>query len=281
MITNTFKIIAIFFVAASLALFAALVFGGNTMRAEAVSVNSIKANISEKRAHRDFREKFNNLPADVQKALCDIFPGGIAKALGICKDNSSSDDLVIRGVDISLITETSAKVTWNTNDPADSYVVYGVDNDFTDTDDFRAGTSADTKNHSVMLESLKAGKTYYLRVMSENDKGSVTSGTYKFVTKASADTSENPVISNIDVDLDIASGDITVAFITNEATKTEITYWKKSDEANKKTVVVSNEFKTSHTITLTDLESDTDYSFTLKATDAGGASGTVTSQILL
>jgi thiol-disulfide isomerase/thioredoxin len=77
----------------------------------------------------------------------------------------------ISGVNVSNITESSAIITWTTNEPATSQVTYGK------TETYDSTTSEDTNlstSHSVTLTGLDDDTTYNFRVMSKDAGGNET-----------------------------------------------------------------------------------------------------------
>ena len=71
----------------------------------------------------------------------------------------------ISGVNVSNITESSAIITWTTNEPATSQVQYGK------TETYDSSTTADTNlttNHNVTLTGLSDNTTYYFKVISKD-----------------------------------------------------------------------------------------------------------------
>jgi thiol-disulfide isomerase/thioredoxin len=88
----------------------------------------------------------------------------------------------ISGVNVSNITESSAIITWTTNEPATSQVTYGK------TETYDSTTSEDTNlstSHSVTLTGLDDGTTYNFQVISKDSSGNeATSANQTFDTPA-------------------------------------------------------------------------------------------------
>jgi peroxiredoxin len=89
----------------------------------------------------------------------------------------------ISGVNVSNITESSAIITWATNEPATSQVKYGK------TETYGSTTPLDknlTTNHNVTLTKLDSGTTYNFTIMSQdaagNEATSATNQTFKTLT---------------------------------------------------------------------------------------------------
>ncbi|UCH51972.1 MAG: redoxin domain-containing protein [Chloroflexota bacterium] len=86
----------------------------------------------------------------------------------------------ISGVNASSITESSATITWATDETATSQVEYG------ETEEYGSQTAEDTTlstSHSVTLTGLNEGTTYYYRAISKDSSGNVaTSANQTFET---------------------------------------------------------------------------------------------------
>lgn len=78
---------------------------------------------------------------------------------------------VISGVNVSGITETSAIITWITNEPATCQVEYGT----TETYGLMAtGNSSLSTTHSVILGRLNPDTTYYFKIISKDARGNIS-----------------------------------------------------------------------------------------------------------
>jgi hypothetical protein len=89
--------------------------------------------------------------------------------------------LKITSVEAKNITETGATITWSTDIPATSQVMYGK----TATCTLQTEESTTlTTSHSVKLEKLKKATVYYYRVESKDEGGTtVVSKDYSFTTQ--------------------------------------------------------------------------------------------------
>lgn len=88
-------------------------------------------------------------------------------------------DLIIGGVTVSDVGETSAVVSWTTNLPSDSWVEYGT------TVSYGQSTSVDSAlvlTHSVHIDGLTDGRVYHFRVHSASGDGTAESGDSTFET---------------------------------------------------------------------------------------------------
>ena len=85
---------------------------------------------------------------------------------------TSSGQLAISNIQISDLTQTSATITWTTNEPADSYVYHGSNVSALTAP--AANTSMNgrlTTAHRVILYNLFYNTTYYYKIRSTNAIG--------------------------------------------------------------------------------------------------------------
>lgn len=73
----------------------------------------------------------------------------------------------ISNVQVVDITESSVTVTWETDEDADSLVNYGAQPDY----GIVRIPETERREHSVTLDNLEPGRTYYFRVVSADDGG--------------------------------------------------------------------------------------------------------------
>lgn len=94
----------------------------------------------------------------------------------------------ISNVVVSDINETSAVVTWETDEEGDSLVNYGLKEDYGIVRD----PLGDKTEHRIVLEGLEPGRKYYFRVVSSDEEGNQgISAAYQLQTEGkSAQTGE-------------------------------------------------------------------------------------------
>jgi len=83
---------------------------------------------------------------------------------------AQSDDRVapiISEVMVASTTDSSVTVTWRTNERADSTINYGLQPDY----GIARVPVADKTAHSITLQNLEPGRTYYFRVVSSDEAG--------------------------------------------------------------------------------------------------------------
>jgi len=85
----------------------------------------------------------------------------------------------ITNLEIIDVSETSLTITWETDEDADSAINYGLQPDY----GIARIPVADRTEHSVTLDNLEPGRTYYFRVVSADEQGNQgISADYRIVT---------------------------------------------------------------------------------------------------
>jgi len=201
-----------------------------------------------------------------------ILPPGIAKKLG---EEIPGEDIippVISAVQVTNITETSAKITWTTNENADSKVWYDAVTPLVVTSTTPSVSSTElVLNHELTLTGLTANTTYYFIVSStdEADNNEI-SEEGKFSTDITP-----PVISTVTV-TDITQTSAKITWTTNENADSKVWYDTVTPLVVTSTtpVVSSSNLVLNHEITLSGLTTNTTYHFKAGSTDAANNSAT-------
>jgi hypothetical protein len=93
----------------------------------------------------------------------------------------------ISNVQISDVTDRSLKITWETNEEADSLVNYGLQPDY----GILRVPVADRTSHQMVLENLEPGRVYYFRVVSADEDGNQgISADYRVQTSGTAQSGD-------------------------------------------------------------------------------------------
>ena len=93
---------------------------------------------------------------------------------------------IISGVAVTLLTSSSATITWTTNEASDSQVEYGTTTAYGSVSPLDATA---VTSHSAALSGLQASTLYHLRVKSKDAAGNLaTSADIPFTTLAGPDT---------------------------------------------------------------------------------------------
>ncbi len=170
---------------------------------------------------------------------------------------------VISDVQATGITQTTATITWQTDEGATGQVEYGLDTNYGSSSPLNSNYNT---SHSHALSGLTAGTTYHYRVRSVDASGNASvSGDYTFTTLEPDVTP--PVITNINVTTTANSA--TITWETNEAANSQIKYGLNSNDYTDSTNV-DNDLVTSHSQTVTNLSANTTYYFRVKSADASG-----------
>jgi chitodextrinase len=107
---------------------------------------------------------------------------------------------VISNVQVSSVTTTSAIITWQTDEPADSVVAFGPSSAY---ENGSVSNSTLVTSHSVTLTNLVAGTQYHFQVRSADGSGNQASGGDLTLTTDSATSPPSGIVSdNFDGALD-------------------------------------------------------------------------------
>jgi len=171
---------------------------------------------------------------------------------------------VISNIAVTAISETSATITWTTDEISDSAVDF--DSDAAGTP--YAQTTTDPSqviSHSVVLTGLTVGTTYHFRVRSADPSGNESPSADQAFTII--DTS-SPIISNIVV-TNITQTTARVTWNTNESSDSKVEFGLTvSYDSN----LTDSTPTTAHTIDITGLSAATNYHFRVISKDAANNS---------
>ncbi len=173
---------------------------------------------------------------------------------------------VISAISSDTPGQTTATITWTTDEASDSRVDYGASSSYG-----TASTSAAlTTSHSITLSGLTSATTYHYAVVSTDSSGNTaTSSDATFTTAVIPDITA-PVISLISVATTTTSA--TITWTTDESADSRIDFGFFSAYGTESS---SASLVTSHSITLSGLSSATTYHYRVQSTD--GSSNVATS----
>ena len=205
--------------------------------------------------------------------VCLLVGGGIyyfINRTGTTPEVNVPNISVLNQPDVSAqsITETSATIKWTTNKPATGIVKVRDSNDVViDTQP----QTALVNEHSVTISGLSPNTKYYYTVTSTDSDGKVkTSEESELTTSGTATVTADktaPMISGINVSI-ITESSAIVTWLTDEDATGQVKY-SKDGQNTATTPPETNPTKT-HSITLTNLNSGTPYTFTIISKDAAG-----------
>jgi len=178
---------------------------------------------------------------------------------------ASASPLTISLVAAGNITDTSATITWVTDELATSLVNYGTTTSLGST----ASDGTLVTDHSITLTNLTPATPYYYEVSSTNAEGNTTvnnnGGAYYTFTTAAPGTTPLTISS-------VAAGNITdtsaiITWITNEPATSLVNYGNTTTLGS---TVSDGALITDHAISLTNLTPATLYYYEVSSTNAEG-----------
>ena len=193
-------------------------------------------------------------------------------------DDSGDSDVtvpVLSNVNVAT-SETSATVTWTTDEAADSKVYYATTTGAISSSMFEM-SSTTTTSHIIELTGLTASTTYYYVVASTDESGNIATSTEDmFTTLEEVVVDETaPVISGIIVTPSATS--TIVVWDTDEDSDSKVYYALESLTTSGDILSESlSDMLMSHSITLMDLATSTEYFYYVESSDAIGNTATST-----
>jgi len=169
----------------------------------------------------------------------------------------------ISNVSVESVGDTTATITWDTDELSDSTVGYSEDLSFIN----EQGNPSMVLEHTVTLTGLEPGTTYYFRVMSidgSSNEGVDDNGGAGYTFTTTSDVTP-PFISNV------ASGSITnnsanITWDTDEAAMSQVEYGLTTDYGSLTTL--DSDLETSHSVILSGLDAGTTYHYRVRSKDA-------------
>ncbi len=190
------------------------------------------------------------------------------------EDDTTIVDLVgpiVSSLAVINIGETTASVSWSTNEPADGQIEYGLELPYTSATPLRDSL---VTSHTIPLAGLSAGNLYHFRILTRDDAGNLTrTSDFQFTTAAEVDTTVQdtipPVVSGI-VLSDASSSGVTVSWNTDEESINQIEYGVTDSYGS--LTSPENEYTTSHTVRLQGLTAEQLFHFRVRSWDETGNS---------
>jgi uncharacterized repeat protein (TIGR02543 family) len=183
-------------------------------------------------------------------------------ALVVITPIDTTKPVIISGPTVTSVSNTTAVVEWQTNEPAKGGLSYGLTSPPATTGP--AETDFLT-SHSLTISGLKGNTDYYVSVSASDHSGNgpTLSAAVPFHTKVDPDTiapfvTEGPALSSIGPDA------ATVQWHTNEPAKGNVFFGTTNTLGQS---VAETEFTTTHSVKLTGLTPETIYYLKVSATD--------------
>lgn len=175
-------------------------------------------------------------------------------------------DPVISEARVAEVTNDAFRVTWKTNEPADSQVVYGRA-PFLPLSSQTERDMALVTEHSQWVRGLAADTFYFARAVSRDAAGNgARSGLLIARTKPAPDTTA-PTITSVSASA-VTSGGATITWTTNEPADSQVEYGTTASFGS--TTTLDTAMMTAHSQVLAGLSADTTYSFRVRSRDAAG-----------
>ena len=190
-----------------------------------------------------------------------VRPQGLAYDMGAYERLAGADVLAptISAV-ASTTSNTSATITWTTNETADSQIIYGL------TTAYGATTTLDSTlvtSHSVTVTGLSVATLYHYKIRTADSTGNVTvSPDYTFTTSAVIDSTP-PILFAISAS--VSTNDATISWTTNEGADSQVNYGLSTSYSATSTLATS--LVTNHSVTLTSLTAGTLYHYRVRSQD--------------
>ena len=161
------------------------------------------------------------------------------------------------------VTDSTATITWDSNESASSLVDYGLTASYGDTNSIATLTTS----HSLTLTGLTPGTLYHYQVGSSDANGNSTSSIDLTLTTSTTVDNTPPVISNIQAL--VTDNTATITWNTNEAANSLVDYGLTNGYGESNSVAA---LVTAHRLTLTGLTPGTLYHYRVGSSDANGNS---------
>ena len=162
------------------------------------------------------------------------------------------------------VTHQSAVIRWQTDEPANGVIEFGLSAAFGSSESH----AALRQHHNMTLTGLEPGTLYHYRVTSKDAAGNgpTTSAAGTFTTAATADDS-SPTVTREPVIVHRTDTEAVIAWETDKPSDTVVEY---DASGGGKYRASQAEKVQKHQITMTNLSANTTYNVSISSTDAGG-----------
>jgi len=170
--------------------------------------------------------------------------------------------IILSGPAVSGVTDSTATIEWQTNEPAKGGVVYGTTNSL----DISVAEQTYKTDHSLPVIGLTPNTTYYIQVAASDaaNNGPTTSQVISFTTRPTPDTAP-PVVLTGPTITNITHSGAMVEWTTNEPSTGSVVYGLTGEPDQ---AVLDTALATTHRVTLTGLSTETIYYLKTAAKDA-------------
>ena len=192
---------------------------------------------------------------------------GLSNILSITTNAASVPDPappVIGSLAVTAISQTSATITWTTDEPASSQVLYGLSSSLGLSTSLNASL---TLSHSVTLSGLTANTTYHYRARSTDGSNNTDESSTLTFTTAQIPDGNAPSITAVATS-NITNNSATITWTTNEPASSLIQYSLVATLGFETTEANVTSRVTDHSITLSSLIPCSHYRLRVRSRDA-------------
>ena len=201
-------------------------------------------------------------------------PGGFGSFTTTTEEDTQFP-VITSGPTLVGSTTSSLTIEWETDESSNSTVDFGTDESSLGDQEI-SGTNETT--HRLVLTKLSAGMTYAYQVGSTDASGNgATKSAVVFGSTPASEDLTAPVITTDPSTIYVNDRQATISWVTSEAADAEISFG--TDSGNLTEIVTEEDFNTTHSVTLTNLESGTTYFYQVASIDQSN-NGPATSSIL-
>lgn len=178
-------------------------------------------------------------------------------------------------IDITSVSQTSVTISWTTDEVSNAEIEYGTTAGYGSTTPLNTDLST---SHSVTITGLTPDTEYHYRVRSSDEIGNISHSTDNTFTTSplviensstsGSGTETTLTISSVEV-THISSSSATITWNTSEATDSQVEYG--DSELLGSFSPLNSSLSTSHSVTLSGLESNTNYIFKVKSKTVGSS----------
>lgn len=191
---------------------------------------------------------------------------------------TTTNGSVISHVAVSSVSNSTATIVWDTDAPADSYVVYSTNSDLSSPVTY--GTPDLVTTHSVTLTGLSLGTQYYFYVKSTNagavlsEDKNVINGHDNYYSFGTTNDTTGPIISDVTSTAAVTSA--VLGWKTNELADSQVEYGLTTDYGS--TTTLDTTLTIQHQTSLSGLSSGATYNYRILAVDSSGNRSTSTNR---
>ena len=181
---------------------------------------------------------------------------------------------VISNVSVTSVFDEEVTVTWKTDVPATSWVIYSENPDISDPA-IMSGVAMGVTSHSVTLTGLSRGTTHYFYVRSTDanediaEDKNVVDGVVEYFNFTTTEDTQAPVVSDTEASL-VAHNGATVTWETDESATSKLR-WGLTTDLDQETIETSF-YTTKHSVSIEGLTSETSYYYEVVSVDRAGNS---------